>query len=89
MSFRREKFVSRGGPDGGDGGDGGDVVVAADQQLTTLAHFRRRRIFKAESGKPGAKRDRHGANGTALELLVPVGTVVTRMTDGEDRKSVV
>src|SRR3989304_2391142 len=82
-SFRREKFVPHGGPDGGDGGDGGDIIVVADQQLTTLAHFRRRRIFKAESGKPGAKRDRHGANGTALELLGPVGTVVTRMEDGE------
>ena len=57
--------------------------MVADQQLTTLAHFRRRRIFKAESGKPGAKRDRHGANGIALELLVPVGTVVTRLEDGE------
>src|SRR3972149_2329961 len=82
VSFRREKFVPHGGPDGGDGGDGGDIVVVADQQLTTLAHFRRRRIFKAESGKPGAKRARHGANGIALELLVPVGTIVTRVVNG-------
>ena len=82
VSFRREKFVPHGGPDGGDGGDGGDIIVVADQRLTTLAHFRRRRIFKAESGKPGAKRDRHGANGIALELLVPVGTIVTRVVNG-------
>src|SRR3972149_1717151 len=81
-SFRREKFVPHGGPDGGDGGEGGDIVIVADLRLTTLAHFRRRRMYKAESGKAGAKRDRHGAKGTALELAVPVGTIRTRRAGG-------
>ena len=56
VSFRREKFVPRGGPDGGDGGNGGDVILVADEGLTTLAHFRHRNLYKAESGTPGGKR---------------------------------
>jgi GTPase len=82
VSFRREKFVPRGGPDGGDGGDGGDIVLQADNGLTTLAHLRHRTVYKAESGQPGGKRDRHGANGKPLVLKVPVGTIVTRIEDG-------
>lgn len=82
VSFRREKYVPRGGPDGGDGGDGGDVVIEADNGFTTLAHFRHRRVYKAESGQPGGVRDRHGAKGKPLVLKVPVGTVVTRIEDG-------
>jgi GTP-binding protein len=76
VSYRREKFVPYGGPDGGDGGRGGDVVIQADEGLTTLAHFRRRRIYKAEAGTPGAGGKRHGSNGKDLVLKVPVGTVI-------------
>jgi GTPase len=74
--FRREKFVPRGGPDGGDGGRGGAVIFQADTGLTTLAHFRHRNFYKAESGQPGASGKRHGRNGQDLLLKVPVGTVV-------------
>lgn len=76
VSFRREKFVPRGGPDGGDGGRGGDVSFVADEGLTTLAHFRHRRVYRAESGRPGEGGHRHGANGKALVIKVPVGTVI-------------
>ncbi|HEX5370073.1 MAG TPA: GTPase ObgE [Dehalococcoidia bacterium] len=76
IGFRREKFVPRGGPDGGDGGRGGDVIVQADEGLTTLAHFRHSRVYKAEPGTPGAGGKRHGRNGTNLLLKVPVGTVI-------------
>src|SRR5688572_30215014 len=74
--FRREKFVPRGGPDGGDGGNGGDMIFEADEGLSTLAHFRHRRVYKAENGQPGAGGKRHGANGKPLVLKVPVGTVI-------------
>jgi len=76
VSFRREKFVPRGGPDGGDGGKGGDVVLETDLGLTTLAHFRHRRTYRAQDGKAGAGGKRHGSNGQPLVLKVPVGTVV-------------
>jgi GTP-binding protein len=76
MSFRREKFVPRGGPDGGDGGRGGDVVIEADEGVTTLAHLRNRRHFKAEPGKSGAGVHRHGANGKLIVIKVPVGTSI-------------
>jgi GTP-binding protein len=76
VSYRREKFVPFGGPDGGDGGRGGDVIIEADEGLTTLAHFRRRRVYKGEAGVPGQGQKRHGANGKAIVLKVPVGTVI-------------
>ena len=76
VSFRREKFVPRGGPDGGDGGHGGDVILVADEGLTTLAHFRHRNLYKAESGTPGGKGKRHGKRGEPLIMKVPVGTVI-------------
>ena len=74
--FRREKFVPRGGPDGGDGGRGGDVILEADLGLTTLAHFRHRNFYKAESGQPGGGGKKHGSRGKDLVLKVPPGTVV-------------
>jgi GTP-binding protein len=76
-SFRREKFVPRGGPDGGDGGRGGNIVFVADRNLTTLAHFRNRKLYKAEPGGQGAGVHRHGRDGTDLVLSAPVGTVIS------------
>jgi len=76
ISFRREKYVPFGGPDGGDGGSGGDVVVVADPGVTDLKLFRRKRRYKAGVGGDGRGRKRHGKNGEALILPVPVGTVV-------------
>jgi GTP-binding protein len=76
VSFRREKYVPDGGPDGGDGGRGGDVVVVADSTDTTLSGFRERRSFTAEDGRAGARSKRSGHNGADLTLHVPVGTII-------------
>jgi GTPase len=77
VSFRREKFVPRGGPDGGDGGDGGSVWLEADPALTTLLDFRYNRHYKAPRGEHGKGANRHGASGHDLVIRVPLGTVVT------------
>lgn len=76
ISFRHEKFVDKGGPDGGDGGDGGDVVLRASRNQDTLATFRFQKRLEAESGQPGFKSRKHGKNGQDLIVDVPVGTVV-------------
>jgi GTP-binding protein len=76
VSFRREKFIPRGGPDGGDGGRGGDVWIEAVEGLNTLIDFRYQQHFFAGTGGHGMGRDRHGANGADIELRVPVGTQV-------------
>lgn len=76
LSFRREKFVPKGGPDGGDGGDGGDVVIVADPDLRDLAAFQRGREFKAGRGRHGEGSNRQGARGEDVELRVPAGTQV-------------
>jgi GTP-binding protein len=76
LSFRREKYVPRGGPDGGDGGRGGDVVLVADASLRDLSSLRRRRLIKAGRGENGRGARKHGANGGDNELRVPVGTQV-------------
>ena len=76
ISGRREKYVPRGGPDGGDGGTGGDVYVKCDPNLNTLLHFRHKRTFEATNGGDGAGRLKHGRNGTDVELAVPLGTHV-------------
>jgi GTP-binding protein len=76
LSFRREKYVPKGGPDGGDGGRGGDVVLLADPDLRDLSAFRSKRIFKAARGGPGRGSGKHGADGADVELRVPVGTQV-------------
>ena len=73
-SFRREKFIEYGGPDGGDGGDGGSVIIESDRNLNTLIDFRYSQHFRAKSGKDGSKRNRTGANGEDLIIKVPVGT---------------
>ncbi len=75
-SFRREKFVPRGGPDGGDGGDGGSVLLVADQGSTTLLAFRYRREFRGERGRHGSGANKTGRSGGDLTIEVPVGTVV-------------
>ena len=76
VSFRREKYVENGGPDGGDGGRGGDVILEAVEGLNTLIDFRYQQHFRAGSGVGGAGRNRSGANGDDVVLKVPVGTVV-------------
>ncbi|HET7759798.1 MAG TPA: GTPase ObgE [Gaiellaceae bacterium] len=76
LSFRREKHVPKGGPDGGDGGPGGDVVLVADPDLRDLSSFRTRRHFKGGRGGAGGGTGRHGASGEQVELRVPVGTQV-------------
>jgi GTP-binding protein len=76
LSFRREKHVPKGGPDGGDGGRGGDVVLIADSDLRDLSVFRSKRAFKAGRGEPGRGSGKHGADGADVELTVPVGTQV-------------
>ncbi len=75
-SFRREKFVEYGGPDGGDGGNGGSIIVQSDRNLNTLIDFRYAQHFKAQHGKPGSKRNKTGANGEDLILKVPLGTQI-------------
>ena len=76
LSFRREKHVPKGGPDGGDGGGGGNVVLVADPDLRDLSAFRASRRFRAARGEPGRGGQRHGASGGDVELRVPVGTQV-------------
>jgi GTP-binding protein len=83
ISFRREKYVPRGGPDGGDGGDGGSVWLAADPALNTLLDYHYKRHYQAERGVHGKGANRHGAKGSDLVLRVPVGTVVTDRDSGE------
>jgi GTPase len=74
LSFRREKHVPRGGPDGGDGGRGGDVILVANKDLRDLSAFRQKRRFKAGRGEPGRGSRKHGADGATIVLEVPVGT---------------
>ncbi|MFH1651164.1 MAG: GTPase ObgE [Chloroflexota bacterium] len=76
ITFRREKFVPFGGPDGGDGGNGGNVILKADRSVENLLKYRRKRHFRAENGEPGARQKKHGKNGGDLTLAVPVGTIV-------------
>jgi GTP-binding protein len=76
LSFRREKHVPKGGPDGGDGGRGGDIALVADDRLRDLSSFRAKSSFKAGRGEPGRGARKHGADGASVELTVPVGTQV-------------
>jgi len=83
MSFRREKYIPRGGPDGGDGGDGGDVYLIGDENISTLADFRYTRKFKAENGQPGRGRNCSGKGGEDLYIRVPLGTIVVEQNTRE------
>lgn len=76
LSFRHEKFIDRGGPDGGDGGDGGDIIAEASNNQNTLANFRFKKLVKAEVGHDGDKRKKHGKRGIDLIVKLPVGTVI-------------
>ncbi len=83
VSFRREKFIPRGGPNGGDGGDGGSVYLVADGGLNTLIDFRYTRHYRAGNGQPGMGSDRTGKKGADLEIKVPLGTMVWDADTGE------
>ena len=89
VGFRREKFVPFGGPDGGDGGRGGDVVLVADESKNTLLELRGRPELKAGRGRDGERRRRKGASADAVEIRVPVGTVVFERGDDEDSEPLV
>ena len=84
VSFRREKFVPFGGPDGGDGGHGGNVCLRAMEGINTLADFRIQRTFKAKNGEPGSGSECTGRSGEDLYVNVPVGTTVTDSETGEE-----
>src|SRR2546430_972643 len=77
LSFRREKFIARGGPDGGDGGGGGKVILLARRQQKTFAAFRYHKEIQAEAGQSGGKSRKHGRSGKDLIVAVPVGTLAT------------
>lgn len=83
LSFRREKFIPKGGPDGGDGGDGGSIWVEADESLNTLIDYRFTRRFKAQNGESGSGRNCTGSKGEDLILKVPVGTTIVDVDTGE------
>jgi GTP-binding protein len=83
VSFRREKYIPRGGPDGGDGGRGGDVVFVVRRNLKTLGHLRKRPIVKAGNGAQGEGRQKHGRDGADVEIPVPPGTLVRDAESGE------
>lgn len=82
-SFRREKYIPRGGPDGGNGGDGGSVWLEGNSGLNTLADFRHARHFKARNGEPGAGKDRTGKSADDIVIRVPLGTIVVAQETGE------
>lgn len=83
VSWRREKYVPNGGPDGGDGGRGGSVYFRSSNNLDTLSAFRYRKVFQAENGVNGAGKKKTGRSGKDLELLVPVGTIIFNLTTNQ------
>ncbi len=83
VSFRREKYVPAGGPDGGDGGRGGDVIFEVDEGLNTLVDFRNTRKYRAEDGEPGGKRNCRGRDGEDMVIRVPQGTVIREAKSGQ------
>jgi GTP-binding protein len=83
VHFRREKFVPRGGPDGGDGGRGGDVILEVKKTMNTLSAFQHRRRYKAEDGRPGGGNNKTGRSGDDLIINVPPGTSVYDETNGD------
>jgi len=82
-SFRRERYIERGGPDGGDGGDGGHVILKIDQSKRTLFDYRRQKLLKAKNGRPGQGKQKHGKNGSHCTISLPPGTIVTNLDTNE------
>ena len=82
VSFRREKYVPAGGPDGGDGGRGGDIIFEVDKSMNTLFYYKHRYMFKAGDGQEGGKRRCHGKDGSDLVLKVPEGTILREEHSG-------
>ena len=88
VSFRREKYIPRGGPDGGDGGKGGDVYCRADDKLLTLYDFRHKRIYEAGNGRPGMGKQRTGRGGSDIIVRVPPGTMVYALLENDEQRLV-
>ncbi len=84
VSFRHEKYISKGGPDGGDGGKGGDVYFIADDNLGTLKDFKSKEVFKGTDGKPGGKKKMFGSDGEDAVIKVPTGTLVYEVKDSRE-----
>jgi GTP-binding protein len=83
LSFRREKYIPRGGPDGGDGGDGGNVIVSLDSNLNSLNHLKGKKVFAAKSGNSGSGKNMRGESGDDLVIPVPNGTLIHALETGE------
>ena len=88
VSFRREKFVTKGGPDGGDGGDGGSVIVRSIAGMTTLRDYAGVKLFKAQGGENGGRRKKFGEKGADKILEVPVGTVIYLVAENKTANNV-
>ncbi|MEN8212279.1 MAG: GTPase ObgE [Thermodesulfobacteriota bacterium] len=82
-SFRRERYIEKGGPDGGDGGDGGHIILKIDQSKRTLYDYRRQKLLKAKDGAPGLGRQKHGKNGSDCTITLPPGTIVSNLDTSE------
>lgn len=86
ISFRREKFVAKGGPDGGDGGKGGNVIAIGDVNMNTLINYRYTKHFKAKNGENGSSKNMTGSTGADTTLILPLGTIIYNITDGIKEK---
>ncbi len=82
-SFRRERYIEKGGPDGGDGGHGGHIILKIDQSKRTLYDYRRQKLLKAKNGAPGLGKQKHGKNGSDCIIILPPGTIVSNMDTNE------
>ena len=83
LSFRREKYIPRGGPDGGDGGDGGNVIVCLDTNLNSLNHLKEKKFLAAKAGSSGSGKNMRGESGNDLIIFVPNGTLIHALETGE------